>query len=201
MQLELHVAHLATAGHRQVLDRAERERALALDVETFVKRAQLALRGSRVGSEAFDGALGYRERQPREGQTAEQVVPVSVGGQQSARSGKPCLLYERGQRIQLIGQHRGVDHERLCTPADRGPAHDHAVDLQQHAGDHEHVRMQRDGSHARATDRQVMPSSFAASLRLWTSAVGFFWEGSRVSLLRLTQMTGTRCFRHGTTSW
>ena len=27
------------------------------------------------------------------------------------------------------------------------------------------------------------------------------WEESSVSLLRLTQITGTRCLTHGTTSW
>src|SRR5207249_1866356 len=32
-------------------------------------------------------------------------------------------------------------------------------------------------------------------------AVGFFCEASSVSLVRLTQITGTRCFRQGTTSW
>jgi hypothetical protein len=45
------------------------------------------------------------------------------------------------------------------------------------------------------------PSSLAASRRVLTSAVGFFCPASSSSLLRLTQMTGTLSFRHGSTSW
>ena len=45
------------------------------------------------------------------------------------------------------------------------------------------------------------PMSFAASRRLATSASGFFWLDSSVSLLRLTQITGTLRFRHGSTSY
>jgi hypothetical protein len=33
-----------------------------------------------------------------------------------------------------------------------------------------------------------------------TSAVGFFWFASSVSLRRLTQITGILAFRHGSTS-
>ena len=47
---------------------------------------------------------------------------------------------------------------------------------------------------------QAAPSSLAASRRFLTSAVGFFWLGSSVSLERLTQITGTFAARHGSTS-
>ena len=49
--------------------------------------------------------------------------------------------------------------------------------------------------------RYAAPRSFAASRRVLTSAVGFFGPASSSSLLRLTQMTGTFSFRHGSTSW
>ena len=43
--------------------------------------------------------------------------------------------------------------------------------------------------------------SFAASLRLLTSASGFFWPDSSVWPVRLTQITGIFFFRQGSTSW
>ncbi len=223
MQLQLLAAHLAAARHGQRLERSERQRAPALDVELFVEAAQLALDGAGTGGQSRGGALGHTQGNGGERQAAQQVVPVAVRGQQAAGRWKAGLLEQGRQRVELIWQDRRVDHERLGVQTSaltltRRPRRrryggfilidtatdDHAVRLQQCARDHEHVRMQRDGPHAGgwAPDpRQVMPSSLAASLRLCTSAVGFFWEGSRVSLLRLTQMTGTRCFRHGTTSW
>ena len=56
------------------------------------------------------------------------------------------------------------------------------------------VGVQTDGFHYAA------PRSLAASRSVFTSAVGFFWLESSVSLLRLTQITGTFAFRHGSTS-
>ena len=58
------------------------------------------------------------------------------------------------------------------------------------------VGVQADGPHG----RQAAPSSFAASRSDLTSAVGFLAPGSSCSLLRLTQITGTLAFRHGSTS-
>ena len=54
---------------------------------------------------------------------------------------------------------------------------------------------------ARTPRAYAAPSSFAASRRFLTSAVGFFWPESSSSLLRLTQITGTLALMHGSTSW
>ena len=51
------------------------------------------------------------------------------------------------------------------------------------------VGVERDDPHALEA-----PSSFAASRRFLTSAVGFFWLGSSFSLWRLTQITGIFSF-------
>ena len=45
------------------------------------------------------------------------------------------------------------------------------------------------------------PISFAASRSVLTSASGFFWLALEHCLVRLTQITGTFFFRHGSTSW
>ena len=45
------------------------------------------------------------------------------------------------------------------------------------------------------------PRSFSASLSVATSSVGFLAPASSVSPWRLTQMTGTLSFVHGSTSW
>jgi hypothetical protein len=70
------------------------------------------------------------------------VIPVGVRRQQALRLRKAGLLDKRGKQIELFGQHRRVDRERL------GPvAHDRAVRLKQLARDENHVAMQRDGPH------------------------------------------------------
>ena len=51
-----------------------------------------------------------------------------------------------------------------------------------------------------APPRQETPRSFIASRRFETSASGFFWLDSSVSLARLTQITGILRFRHGSMS-
>ena len=53
---------------------------------------------------------------------------------------------------------------------------------------------------ARGAGPYEMPRSFTASRRLATSASGFFWLDSSVSLSRLTQITGILRLMHGSTS-
>ena len=53
---------------------------------------------------------------------------------------------------------------------------------------------------ATARKHHAAPKSFAASSSVFTSAVGFFCDASRVSLLRLTQITGILALMHGSTS-
>ena len=145
----------------------------------------------------------------------EQVVPVAVRREQPARRGEAGLARaapaarssssgSTGESItKALGAAEGSARRnhvqdtagRHALPA--AAAHDHAVRGQHSAGDEDHIRVQGYAP-ARA---QVTPSSFAASLRFATSAVGFFWEESSVSLLRFTQITGTRALTHGTTSW
>ena len=202
------VADVAAPGHGQRLHRAERERPRALDHELLVEGAQLALR--LAGLEPAGARRCPRHsRAPRRGRRAARA-----GG--PSRRASPAARWARGSRparaaraaaSSSSGSTRRVDHEGLAgrrdVPARRplrlveAASDDHAVDLQQRAG-HERGRRGAGRSPARA---QVTPRSLAASLRLLTSAVGFFWAESSVSLLRLTQITGTRCLTHGTTSW
>ena len=53
---------------------------------------------------------------------------------------------------------------------------------------------------ATARRPQATFSSFAASRRVLTSSVGFFWLPSSFCPRRLTQITGTFIFRHCSTS-
>ena len=153
VQLELAVTDGAAARDGQRLDRPEREWTVALDQQVFVEGAKLALSFAWRGPKALGGALGTAERDAGEGEPPEHVVPVAVRGKQSAGSGKPGLLDERRQGVQLVGKHGRVDHEGLCARLavldllPHSAANDHAVDLQNSTGDDEYVCVQGEGPH------------------------------------------------------
>jgi hypothetical protein len=76
------------------------------------------------------------------------------------RCPQPLYGAQRRQCVELVGEYRRVDHERLVRHLRRDATsplsiatlpgatpHDHAVDLQQSARDHQHVAMERDGPH------------------------------------------------------
>ena len=187
LQLELVLADLDHARHRQPLRARQRERARALDVEALVEVAQLALGGAGRVHEAPRGGVGAAERRVGEGVAAEQVIPVGVRGQQpdDVEAG---LLGERRQQLELVRQDRRVDAERLVAGANQ-----RAGGLEDPGGGYDDVGVEPYGPHA-------APSSRAASSRLLTSAVGFLAPASSVSPLRLTQITGILSFTHGSTS-
>ncbi len=141
VQLELPVGDVQPARHRQRLQRAERERRGALDHQFFVELAQPSLGLPRPGFQARDGALRAPQRQPRERQAPEQVVPVAVGGEQPARLREAGLAQQPRQRVELFREHRRVDHEHLrlaCGLLQLGPHH-HAVERQHGAGHEQDV--------------------------------------------------------------
>jgi hypothetical protein len=70
------------------------------------------------------------------------VVEVGVRHEQPLRRREARLLDERRQQLELFGQHRRVDRERLRFVAD-----DRAVRLKQLARDDDHVTVQRDRPH------------------------------------------------------
>ena len=131
----------------------------ALDVELFVEGAQLALgraRARRAGARR----CSRRSRARRRGRRARP----SRWSQSPCVASRPLGVGEAG----LLEQRRAAARARRAGPASRSrtspprapacrrsgasggrhaAAHDHAVDLQDGAGDDEHVAVQRDGSH------------------------------------------------------
>ena len=105
VQLKLGLADPAAARHGQGLHRPERQRTRALEVELLIEAAQLALGGAGLGREPRGGALGAAERQLGERDAPQQVVPIAVGRQQAAGRGKARLRYQRGQQLELLGEH------------------------------------------------------------------------------------------------
>ena len=78
------------------------------------RRTRAARAGRRrARRQARRGRLGHPERGAGEGEAAEHVVPVAVGGQQAADR-EAGLLEHRGQRLELVGEERRVDDERLA---------------------------------------------------------------------------------------
>ena len=152
-----------------------------------VRVAQLALGHTRLGADPLGGRLADAQREPGEREPPEQVVVVRVRCQQPVRA-EAGLRQQRRQQLELVGEVRRVDQERLLAVADRGRGR-----LPDPARDDERLRMDGDGS-------QATFSSFAASRRVLTSSVGFFWLFSSFCPRRLTQITGTLVFRHGSTS-
>ena len=187
LQLQLAVAELDLARHRQPLGARQGERPRALDVVLLVELAHRALGGPGLVDQPAGRRLGAAERRLGEGVAAEQVVPVGVRGEQ-ADHGEAGLLGERRQDLELVGQDRRVDAERLAAGANEG-----AGGLVEPGGGDDDVSVEPDGPHA-------APSNRAASSRFLTSAVGFLAPASSVSPLRLTQITGILSFMHGSTS-
>ncbi len=187
VELQLLVAELEPAGHRQSLDLAECERPRARDVQLGVVVSQVALGGAGLAVEALHRRLAEAERQPREGEAPQQVIEVGVGGEQAvgleAGSGQ-----QAGESVQLVREVGGVDHERLPSGAER-----RGGGLPDAARQHERVAVDRDGP-------QAAFSSFPASRKVFTSASGFLAPASSSSPWRLTQITAIFCLRQGSTS-
>ena len=176
-------------GTGSICGAGQRQRRRALDVVLVVELAQLALRRARLVAQPRGARLRDAERRVREGVAAEQVVPVGVrrDAADDAEAG-------------LLARPPAAARARRAAPASRPEGllarlHQRAGGLPEPRRDDDDVGVQPDGLH-----RYAAPSSFAASRRFLTSAVGFFWLESSVSLLRLTQITGTLAFRHGSTS-
>ena len=174
-----------------------------------VERAQLARRRPGLGREPRGRRLGDAERRAGERQPREQVVPVGVRREQAGEREARVLEHGR-QHLELVGQDRRVDDEALARPdPDPSPLRSplrtivHVV-CQMRLVTTSDVAVQADGAHGAAPllpRARYTPSSLTASARFLTSAVGFFWPGSSVSLWRLTQITGILFFTAGSTSW
>ena len=164
--------------------------ARALHVVLLVELAHRALRAAGLVVHPLRGRLADAQRRVGERVAAEHVVPVGVGDHQPDDA-EARLVGDRGQDLELVGQHRRVDAERLLAGA-----HERAGRLPEARRDDHDVGVKPDGAHS----DQAAPSSLAASRRVFTSAVGFFCEESSCSLLRLTQTTGTLALMHGSTS-
>jgi len=67
-----------------------------------IEAAQLSLRRPGLSGQSPGGGVRAPKRSSREGQTAQQVIPVAVGGEQ-AGDRKPCLRQHVGKRTQLLG--------------------------------------------------------------------------------------------------
>ena len=91
----------------------------------------------------------------------------------------------------------GYTGESITNPSSPARTTVHVV-CQNAADQDDQVGVDADRTHTRG--RYETPSSFIASRRFATSASGFFWLDSSVSLSRLTHITGTFRFRHGSTS-
>jgi hypothetical protein len=151
MQLQLALADPAVARHRQRLRPAQHERRGPLDVVLLVEVAQLALRGARLVAQPRGARLRQPERRVAEPVAAEQVVPVGVG-RQAADDAELRLRRDGGQQLQLVGQHRRVDAERLLAGA-----HERAGRLPEPRGDDDDVGMQPDGLHGTTRRRAAWP--------------------------------------------
>ena len=134
VQLQLERADPAASGHGQRLHGGQGERPGALDQQILVEAAQLALGLARRGAHPRGGALGAAQREVGEREAPEQVIPVAVCRQQAARRREAGLPQERGQRLELLRQDRGV-HEKGLIAA----AHDRAAGLPDRAGGEQDV--------------------------------------------------------------
>ena len=187
LELELAVADLDAARYVEPLGGRQGERPRPLDVELLVERPQLALGGARLVHQPGRARLRAAQRRLGKRVAAEQVVPVRVRGEQ-ADDAEARLLGHRRQDLELVREDRRVDAEGLAAAAD-----ERAGGLEGAGGGDDDVGVEPDGPHA-------APRRRAASSRFLTSAVGFLAPGSRVSPDRLTQITGTFAFTHGSTS-
>jgi hypothetical protein len=142
VQLELLGAELHAAGHRKTLHLPQRKRGRSLHVELIVVVAQRSLRRAGLAMEALHARLTESQREPREGESPEQVVEVRVCGEQGVRLEAGTREQSR-QRLELVGEVGRVDQHGLvaCTERDR-------VGLPHPACDDENVRVDGDGPQA-----------------------------------------------------
>ena len=112
-----------------------------LDVVLLVEVAQLALRRARLVAQPRRARLGDAQRRVGERVAAEQVVPVDVR-RQAADDAEVRLLRDRRQQLELVGQDRRVDAERLVARA-----HERAGRLPEPRRDDDDVGVQPDGLH------------------------------------------------------
>ena len=129
----------------------QHERRRPLDVVLLVEVAQLALRGARLVAQPRGARLGQPERRVAERVAAEQVVPVGVR-RQAADDAELGLRRHRRQQLELVGQHRRVDAERLLARP-----HERAGRLPEARRDDDDVGMEPDGLHGPTRRRAASP--------------------------------------------
>src|SRR5579875_3833938 len=153
VELELApAAQLKPPRHRERLHARKRKGPLALDVVALVEPAQLARGRARRGGQPPRGLLARAERGLREGEPAEQMVPVAMGDEEPGdREGRP--LQDVGQRFKLVRVDRRVDQEALLAAA-----YGHAARLPDAADEHDQVIRERERAHAVLADAQQLHS-------------------------------------------
>ena len=104
VQLQLAVAHVEPAGHRQRLDGAQASAARAGSRST--RRRCRAARAGRagLGAQAQRGLLAHAQRQLREGEPAQQVIEVGVGGEQRRPARSPAWPSSAGSASSSSGK-------------------------------------------------------------------------------------------------
>jgi hypothetical protein len=180
------------ARHGQRLDVAERQRPRALDVVLLVELAQLAGGHARLGPQPGRRGLRDAERDVGEHEAREQVVEVRVGGEQAGQA--PAHLREElADAVELLLVDRRVDDERLVPRVQ-----ERAGRLPLDARGDDDVPVQGQDLHGGGALEPEEADGLEERLDLLG---GLLHPASRVSLRRLTQMTGTLSFRSGSTSW
>ncbi len=117
-----------------------------------VRVAQLALRHARLRAQARGARLREAEGGPGEREPPEEVVEVGVRGEE-ARDLEAGLAQELGEHVELVGEVRRVDEDRL--PALARSAKGRRGGLPQPARDHHRVGVHADRSHSTAPRRPL----------------------------------------------
>ena len=196
------LSELAVARNRECVDLAERERRPACEIEALIEAREAAAaprRGAHAGVRhvvsataiAAPGNASLPSRWSKSACVASR--PLTGNPDCSATAGSSSSSSGRiGESITkpsapLFTNVQVVRHDTLSTTTTSSCS---AV-----------ARINPARADPRRDRRQTIPSSFAASRRFATSAVGLRWPASSVSLWRLTQITGIFSFTHGSTSW
>ncbi len=189
-------ARRAHSGRGRAVLAASRARAGARARSAAVRQRRAVHAGQRREQRGAARRCSAHNPAPGPGRPGARADGPSLRGWQAVRQAPGSGPARRAPAALAAPREGAASRSRRSPRASRRAANDYAVCREHGARGDEHIGMERDGAHP-----QGAPSSLAASRRLGTSAVGLRWEESSVSLVRLTQITGTRCLTHGTTSW
>ena len=106
-----------------------------------IRVAELALGRARLRPEPLGAGLAHPEREARKREPPEQVVEVGMGRQQPVEL-ESRLGEQRREELELVGEVRRVDQERLVAPPQR-----ECIRLPHAARDHHGVGVDGDRTH------------------------------------------------------